>query len=69
MGLELAGSNKYTKIDIEKDYLDNGRSTIMKKIALEKKKNGCDCASKNPKGSWCLGDIHQVVKKISETRK
>jgi hypothetical protein len=42
---------EYTKIDIEKDYLDNGRSTILEKIALEKKKNGCDCASKNPKGS------------------
>jgi len=41
---------KYTKADIEKDYLDHGRSTIMERITLEKKNNGCNCSSKNPKG-------------------
>jgi hypothetical protein len=41
---------EYTKKDIEKDYIDNGRSTILDRIPLEKKTGGCDCAQKNPKG-------------------
>jgi len=40
----------YTKKDIEKDYLDNGRSMIADKITFEKKAGKCDCAQKNPKG-------------------
>jgi len=40
----------YTKKQIEKDYIDNGRSMIIEKITLEKKNSGCDCAQKNPKG-------------------
>ena len=40
----------YTRGDIEKDYLDNGHSTILERIAAEKKSGGCDCAQKNPKG-------------------
>ena len=41
---------QYTKKHIENDYIDNGKSLILKKIALEKKNGGCDCAIKNPKG-------------------
>ena len=41
---------QYTRNQIEKDYLDNGRSIILEKITLEKKTGGCDCAQKNPKG-------------------
>jgi len=41
----------HTKKDIEKDYLDNNcRSTIVERIASEKKAGKCDCAQKNPKG-------------------
>jgi hypothetical protein len=40
----------YTRKDIEKDYLNNGRSLIIEKIAFEKKAGGCNCAVKNPKG-------------------
>jgi hypothetical protein len=40
----------YTRRDIEKDYLDNGHSTILERIVFEKKTGGCDCAQKNPKG-------------------
>ena len=39
----------YTKKQIENDYEKNGRSTILEKIAFEKKAGGCDCAIKNPK--------------------
>jgi len=41
---------EYTKKDIEKDYLKNGRSKIFEKITFEKKAGGCNCALKNPKG-------------------
>jgi hypothetical protein len=41
---------QYTRNQIEKDYTDNGRSMILKRISLEKKIGGCDCAQKNPKG-------------------
>ena len=40
----------YTKYDIEQDFIRNGRSLIMEKIAAEKKAGACDCANKNPKG-------------------
>jgi hypothetical protein len=41
----------YTRKDIEKDYVDNdSRSTILEKIAFDKKAGKCDCAQKNPKG-------------------
>ncbi|MFQ5485852.1 MAG: hypothetical protein ACE5DO_11050 [Desulfobacterales bacterium] len=41
---------EYTRGDIEQDYINNGRSMIMEKIAAEKKIGGCDCAIRNPKG-------------------
>ena len=41
---------RYTRDDIEQDFIKNGRSLIMEKIAEEKKTGECDCANKNPKG-------------------
>jgi hypothetical protein len=41
---------QYTRKQIEKDCLENGRSTILEKLVLEKKSGACDCANKNPKG-------------------
>ena len=40
----------YTVGDIERDALAHGRSTIMEKIAAEKKAGACRCGEKNPKG-------------------
>lgn len=40
----------HTREAIEQDFLRNGRSLILEKIAAEKKAGGCDCANKNPKG-------------------
>ena len=54
----------YTVDDITQDYLANGKSTIMDKIQIEKKFGNCRCATKNPKGKWCLGDVRQVVDKL-----
>jgi len=41
---------EHTRNDIERDYLDNGKSAIMAAIATGKKGGRCDCAVKNPKG-------------------
>ena len=41
---------KYTKRDIETDYIDNGHSLICEMIASEKKAGACNCAKENPKG-------------------
>ena len=41
---------KYTKMDIENDWKENGRSLIYRKIASEKKQGKCNCATLNPKG-------------------
>jgi len=41
---------KYTKKDIENDFIENGRSLIYEKITLEKKAGACSCVSKNPGG-------------------
>jgi len=41
---------QYTKEQIQKDYLNNGQSTILERITREKKAGGCECAQKNPKG-------------------
>jgi hypothetical protein len=41
---------QYTRNQIEKDFIDNGRSMILERIISEKKTGGCDCAQKNPKG-------------------
>lgn len=40
---------EFTRHDIEQDYIKNGQSMIMAKIASEKASGGCDCAIKNPK--------------------
>jgi hypothetical protein len=40
----------YTVEDIKIDFQKNGESTILEKIATEKKFNGCACVNKNPKG-------------------
>jgi hypothetical protein len=42
---------EYTKKDIKNDFDENGRSLIYEKIVLEKKADGCNCASKNPSGN------------------
>ncbi len=41
---------EYTKKNIIEDYQINGYSKIFEKIKAEKKKKGCNCEVKNPKG-------------------
>jgi hypothetical protein len=41
---------KHTKMDIENDFIENGRSMIYERIVAEKKSGGCNCAEENPKG-------------------
>lgn len=54
--LEISGDHLvcycfgYTKEQIEKDYLEHGKSMILERVKLEKKAGGCQCATKNPSG-------------------
>jgi len=57
---------EYSADDICSDYEENGKSTIMEKIQMEKRFGNCQCATKNPKGKWCLGDVRQVVEKLKD---
>lgn len=41
---------EYTREDIEQDFIENGRSTVMEKITIEKKMGTCECAARNPSG-------------------
>lgn len=40
----------YTASDIERDVVENNKSTIVDRIVSEKKAGGCQCAARNPKG-------------------
>ena len=40
----------FTRAAIEQDYLQNGRSLILKRITVAKKAGGCDCVNQNPRG-------------------
>jgi hypothetical protein len=40
----------YSEEDIQRDYVENGKSIIMEKIQMEKKFGNCQCATKNPSG-------------------
>jgi len=42
--------HNYTVADLEKDVVENGRSTIMEQIIAESKAGNCDCTTNNPKG-------------------
>lgn len=41
---------RYTKRDIEQDFIKNGCSTILEKIQKEKRIGRCKCEVKNPTG-------------------
>ncbi len=56
---------EHTRNDIEQDYINNGRSLIMDKILAAKKLDTCKCATKNPRGRWCLTDVCRVVDMIN----
>jgi len=40
----------YTARDLEKDFLEQGRSTIKDRIIAESKAGNCNCKNNNPKG-------------------
>jgi hypothetical protein len=50
MGELICYCFKYNASDIERDVVENGKSTIMERILAEKKAGGCRCVVENPKG-------------------
>jgi len=41
----------HTRTEIERDYLQNGRSLILETIVEAKRLGACQCTLKNPKGA------------------
>jgi NAD(P)H-nitrite reductase large subunit len=41
---------RYTRQDIERDFIKNGCSTILEKIKREKSTGSCQCEANNPAG-------------------
>ena len=41
---------KHTADDLERDVVENGKSTIMEQIIADSKNNNCNCERNNPKG-------------------
>jgi hypothetical protein len=56
--------SEYSVEDIKQDYIKNGRSLIVERILAEKNFGNCQCATKNPKGKWCLAEVRQVVDEV-----
>ncbi|MBN4080780.1 hypothetical protein JYT44_00305 [Caldithrix abyssi] len=57
----------HTKINIEKDFIENGHSTIEASIQNEVKNKRCFCETSNPSGKCCLGAIRAVLKAVPAT--
>ena len=54
----------FTENDIRDEIVESGTTRIPNKIVSLIRDGLCSCASLNPSGLCCLGDVNRVVKKI-----
>lgn len=54
----------FTENDIRDQIAETGITTIPDKILTLTREGLCSCATLNPSGLCCLGDVNRVVKKI-----
>lgn len=52
----------HTVEDIEKDIRETGSTTIPVRIKEEIQAGRCQCTTRNPGGSCCLGSVNRAVK-------
>jgi hypothetical protein len=58
----------YTEADIEADMIkNNGKSSILEKIAYNQKNSLCQCELNHPEKRPCLSDVTRVVEKIKNS--
>jgi hypothetical protein len=55
----------YTVRDVEEEIEAIGRTTIPDRIEAEIHAGTCRCATENPQGVCCLGQVRRTVKKIT----
>jgi hypothetical protein len=49
---------------IRAEWQSTGRSTIVERITAAIQAGQCACDIRNPQGSCCLGNVHQLLKKM-----
>jgi hypothetical protein len=52
----------HTLRDVEEEICATGTTTIPDRIRAMMKTDACQCESKNPQGSCCLGNVRRAVK-------
>jgi hypothetical protein len=51
----------FSRMDIQNEIAETGRTTAADRIAAEVKAGNCVCEAKNPSGKCCLGDIARAA--------
>ena len=52
----------FSRADVREELASRGRCTIPERIAAEIRAGRCACATRNPSGACCLGDVSRAVK-------
>ena len=55
----------WTEARIRSEYRQAGKMTAVTSISSRVKAGDCACEVNNPQGSCCLGNVSQVVKRVS----
>ena len=55
----------WTRARIEEEIKRTGKSSALEEIKAKIKAGQCSCATANPQGSCCLGDVTNVVEEIT----
>ncbi len=56
----------YTREDVQREVAQAGSSTIPARIASEIRAGRWQCQSKNPSGTFCLGDVLRAVRDVQD---
>lgn len=56
----------WSEARIRQEHLQTGKTTAITSISALVKAGECACEVNNPQGSCCLGNVSQVVKRISQ---
>lgn len=51
----------FTRADVSRELAETGACTIPARITAEVKAGTCRCATENPSGSCCLGEVRKAV--------
>lgn len=54
----------HTRKSIEDEIESTGKSTVIARITAEVQAGRCECETKNPQGTCCMGNVSRVVKDV-----